>query len=178
MHEQRDEYNHRQREEESMKIMEALQKQKEYIEAEKICIYLSKGSEVSTHEFVRKMLSERKKKVIVPVTDAQKKCMTLSVLNNINDLQKGTFNILEPKKIHATTPEEVDLFIIPGVAFDVQGYRIGYGGGYYDRLLSKVNKPKIGIAYSIQIVQNIPKNETDIPVDKIITEDKIYGKNT
>ena len=180
MRQQRDEYDEIMRKKKSSEIMKMLQKQKEYENAEKICVYISKGSEVATHEWIRDILEEGSKKVVVPVTDVQKRKITLSMLSDMRDLKQGTYEILEPQedKRNAVSPEQVDLFIIPGIAFDGNCSRIGYGGGYYDKLLSTIKKPKIGVAYSFQIVQHIPKEKTDISVDKVITEKEVYGKDT
>ena len=75
-------------------------------------------------------------------------------------------------------PEQVDIFIVPGIAFDSKGSRIGYGQGYYDKLLSTTKKPKVGLAYSFQMVESIFTDTTDIAMDKVITEEEVYGKNT
>ncbi|MBS3138867.1 5-formyltetrahydrofolate cyclo-ligase [Candidatus Woesearchaeota archaeon] len=139
----RDAHDKRLREEKSVQIAEALQKQKEFMKAKTICIYLSKGSEV-----------------------------------DLNETKSGVYDILEPKKMRLILPEQVDLFIVPGIAFDNKCSRIGYGQGYYDKLLSTTRKPKVGLAYSFQMVESISAEPTDIAMDKVITEKEVYGKNT
>lgn len=98
-------------------------------------------------------------------------------------LQSNRFGIPEPKKIHnqITMPWGLDLIIMPLVAFDLSGNRLGMGGGYYDRTLSFKNKrshwkgPKlIGVAHDLQCVDSIPVNDWDIPLDAVITEKHLY----
>jgi len=172
----RDAHDKRLREEKSVQIAEALQKQKEFMKAKTICIYLSKGSEVETLALVKIILKE--KRVVVPVTDVKKKQIVLSMLHDLNETKSGVYDILEPKKMRLILPEQVDLFIVPGIAFDNKCSRIGYGQGYYDKLLSTTRKPKVGLAYSFQMVESISAEPTDIAMDKVITEKEVYGKNT
>ena len=70
-------------------------------------------------------------------------------------------------------PKEIDLIIVPGIVFDLRGFRIGYGEGYYDRLLKSAGVPKIGLAYEFQMRDKLPKESHDVCVDKIITENRI-----
>lgn len=87
--------------------------------------------------------------------------------------QKKTFVVVEPKPLQLPETLKADLFIVPGVAFDREGYRLGRGKGYYDRLLKDVTAPKIGLAYSFQIVPRLPHNRYDIPMDIVVTESGI-----
>jgi len=70
-------------------------------------------------------------------------------------------------------PKHLDIAIIPGVAFDIRGMRLGYGKGYYDRLIKNLHCPKIALAYEFQIVDNIPEEEHDHLMNKIVTEKRI-----
>lgn len=83
--------------------------------------------------------------------------------------------VLGPYKIKEPTGEEVDvdIVVVPGSVFDKNGYRIGYGGGYYDRYLNK-NHIKIGVCFSFQVVDEVPKESHDVPLDYLVTEDAIY----
>ena len=99
-----------------------------------------------------------------------------SLLKSFKELEPGFFNILTPKKEFQRfiDPQEIDLVIVPGVAFKKDGYRVGYGGGYYDRFLSKIpDVPTIAIAFSLQMVDDLPSDSFDIPVDYIYTEESI-----
>ena len=92
---------------------------------------------------------------------------------DLTNLKEDKYGILEPTKdIEAMNKNELDLVIMPGLAFDTNGGRLGYGGGYYDKYLQKIagNLSKVALAYDFQIVQEVPKEEHDIKVDYIITE--------
>jgi 5-formyltetrahydrofolate cyclo-ligase len=88
----------------------------------------------------------------------------------------GAYTILEPRQecVNEVSPESIDLIIIPGVAFDGQGNRIGHGMGYYDRLLQKkIRTHCLGLAFEFQIVESIPTEIHDVKIKKIITEERI-----
>ncbi|MGQ4833551.1 MAG: 5-formyltetrahydrofolate cyclo-ligase [Candidatus Asgardarchaeia archaeon] len=152
----------------------------EYKIAKVILIYIAKGNEVSTAEIIDNALKSGKR-VFVPVTFPQKREMKFTELFSDwkSCLEKGVYGILEPKKdcrrfdnkIH----EKADLIIVPGIAFDVKCGRIGWGGGYYDRFLKRVSKdiPKVGLAYELQIVDEVPMTENDVRVNIIVTEKRI-----
>lgn len=145
-----------------------------YKNASCILFYVSYDNEVNTHEMIKETL-RRDKKVIVPKTDIEKKILLLSKLESWDDLCPGSFSILEPKDhcVRDTALSSIDLCIIPGVAFDCQGNRIGHGGGYYDRLFqNKCHAHRIGLAFEFQIVKTILSEPHDIKVEKIITEDR------
>ncbi len=91
------------------------------------------------------------------------------------ELSIGSYGILEPRteKIRKTRVEDIDLIIVPGVAFDKKGNRIGHGKGYYDRLLDKTNATKIGLAFEFQLLKEIPTDKHDLPIDILITEKRI-----
>jgi 5-formyltetrahydrofolate cyclo-ligase len=92
-------------------------------------------------------------------------------IKNLKQVELGAYKILEPKKhLPRLKPQQIDLAFIPGIAFSRDGHRVGYGKGFYDRLMKKLTCPKIGIAYEFQIVNNIPGEKHDVPVDMIITE--------
>jgi 5-formyltetrahydrofolate cyclo-ligase len=90
------------------------------------------------------------------------------------ELELSYYDILAPKDeyIRIVSPKVVDLVLVPGVAFDKRGYRVGYGGGYYDRFFNKLEKGviKIGLCYEMQILPEVPTDIYDIPIDYIITE--------
>lgn len=161
----------------SKKIIEKIFNSSFYKSADTIMCFISFGDEVNTHEFIKKSIDESKK-ILVPITIPETRELKLSHLKDFNELEIGHYNILTPKKefTRYTSPEEIDLIIVPGVVFDTEGYRIGYGGGYYDRFLSDLmNKPKISIAFDLQIVERVPREDFDIPVDYIYTEKEIIN---
>ena len=155
--------------------------QKRFIEldelqrAHMILFYVSYGSEVATHEMIQTCLATGKK-VVVPCTDVKNKTLSLSELRQWDDLCVGAYHIQEPRMECRceVALDAVDLIIVPGIAFDRAGHRIGHGMGYYDRLLSEnVKATKIGLAFELQLVDTIPTEHHDVSVDMIITEKRI-----
>src|SRR5690625_1208076 len=98
---------------------------------------------------------------------------------NVKELENVYLDLYEPTEdiSKLIQKNEIDLIVVPGLLFDQRGYRIGYGGGYYDRYLNNYMNDKISIAMEEQVVNYIPYDEHDIPVDTIITEKNIYEKN-
>lgn len=159
-------------------IIEKLTSISEYLNSTNIMTFVSYSSEVDTHNLIIRALAEGKK-VYVPVTKRNPREMNPSRIKSFEDLVPGYFNILTPKKekVEIVEPEKLDLVIVPGVLFDKAGFRIGYGGGYYDRFLPQLRKDvkKIAIAFELQVQSDkLPVNSFDIPVDMIITEESIY----
>ncbi|TCO73130.1 5-formyltetrahydrofolate cyclo-ligase [Marinisporobacter balticus] len=148
-----------------------------YKSAKTVMIYIDFRNEVKTHCIIEDLLKSNKN-VIIPISVPTTKEMILSqLLDPKEELVKGTYGILEPKEryIRKVDPAILDLIIIPGVAFDRKGYRIGYGGGYYDRFLDKISEatPSIALSFDLQIVDKVPNDSFDYPVDYIITETQI-----
>ncbi|KKU87797.1 MAG: hypothetical protein UY16_C0018G0002 [Candidatus Gottesmanbacteria bacterium GW2011_GWA2_47_9] len=139
-----------------------------------ICAYVSTSEEVDTKEIIIHLLRQGKQ-VVVPKAEGNE--LTVYRIKSVDDLVPGGFGILEPKDNcqHADV-SMIDVFIVPGIAFDRQGYRLGWGKGYYDRLLARVTVPKIGLAYATQIVSGLPHESYDIQMDVVITQEKTYGK--
>ena len=146
--------------------------------AQTVALFVSFKSEVLTESIIRGAFS-LSKVIAVPVTDLTRKQLSLSRLMDFDaDLAPGTWGIPEPKPgcIRPVALNEPDLFVAPGVVFDRQGRRIGYGGGFYDRLLRAlpVRKPVVALAFALQIVESVPFDPShDQPVDIIITEEEI-----
>lgn len=145
----------------------------------KVMIFVSFNNEIKTHQLIKKWLKEDKD-LYLPYIDKDDNLMKICQINNFeSDLKKGVYGILEPKKEIRSNNLKVNLdtVIVPGLVYDKKGYRIGYGGGYYDKFLSTLNSSvkKIGIVYSDFIVDSLPKDHYDIPVDKIITDLKIIN---
>lgn len=148
-----------------------------YKDAKIIMTFISFGDEVDTHEFIKKSLLDSKR-IVVPITFPKTKEIKPSEILDFNELEIGFYNILTPKDefIRFIDPKEIDLIIVPGVAFDRNGYRVGYGGGYYDRFLSKYpDAVKLGIAFDLQLIDEVPREHFDIAVDFIFTENKIIN---
>lgn len=157
-------------------IYHSLIKNPLYLKSKNIMIYLSFSKEVDTHNLIKYSLSIGKN-ILVPITYPKENIIRPSILKDFSHLEIGHYNILAPKEefIEFFPANEIDLVIVPGVAFNLDGYRIGYGGGYYDRFLSSIpNVDTIALLYSMQLVDFIPINQYDIPVRLLITEDNTY----
>jgi len=162
----------------SIVIKESLFKLPQFLSAQSVMFYVSFRSEVETHAMIREALASGKT-VVVPATDMKNRSLALSRLEDFDtDLAPGTWGILEPKpdKIRPFSCRDIDLVIAPGAAFSEKGWRIGYGGGFYDRLLKESGKNACALAFELQIVSDIPHDpQKDVPVNCIITEKRIVS---
>jgi len=167
--------------EKSLKIRENLFSLEEFKKAKNILFYVSFKNEVGTHKMIKELIAKKEKTVIVPYVMGDNPILQLSELKNFDWLEVKTFGVLEPKELYIRefNHEKVDLVIVPGIVFDKQGHRIGYGHGYYDKFLKKLGKnvKKIGLAFELQVVDEIPKEEHDVPVDCMVTEERVIGCN-
>ncbi|WP_040215154.1 5-formyltetrahydrofolate cyclo-ligase [Clostridium polynesiense] len=147
----------------------------EYKNAKNIFLFTSFGSEVDTHEIIRQALRQGKR-VAVPRVNKETKLMEAKIIDNLEDMAEGYYGILEPSEAaEEMSPESIDLIIMPGVAFDLKGGRIGYGAGFYDKFLKEVSEstPKIAIAYELQLIEEVPMESYDVRIDGVITEKRI-----
>ena len=147
-----------------------------YINAKNIFIYISFGSEVETKKIIEHAISIGKN-IYVPKTDKNIKEMIAVKIHNFDNMTVDKWGILEPTIVDKNlVGNKFDLIIMPGVAFDITGNRIGYGGGYYDKYIYQLkNKPTIlALAYEFQIINNIIAESHDIKLDYIITENNFY----
>ncbi|GAB6085247.1 5-formyltetrahydrofolate cyclo-ligase [Alkaliphilus crotonatoxidans] len=161
----------------SHQILERLVTMTEYLKAKNVMLYLSFQREVMTQQIISDLFQHRKR-VFIPVTVPKTKELIVSELLSLeDDLEVGNFGVLEPKKeaLRPFSAQELDLVLVPGVAFDTRGYRIGYGAGYYDRFLPTLTPgvPTIGLAHEVQMIEQVPNDSYDIPVEKIVTEDRL-----
>lgn len=153
-------------------IIERLKETDAYRKSKNIFFYIGFGSEIDTAKYIEEFLIEGKK-VFVPRTNMAIKTMEAVEITSLGELERNKFGILEPNKDKKSTDKNLlQLVIMPGVAFDVDKGRIGYGGGYYDKYLENIDEgiPKIALAYEIQIIDNVPREDHDILPDFIITE--------
>lgn len=157
-------------------IEEKLAKLNEFKKAHVILIYLSLPDEVETYTIINNF----KEKIFVAprIADFTKEpLLQLFEFTHPKHTLKNKFGILEPRDTNRWfLPEEIDLAIIPGVAFDLKCNRLGFGKGYYDKLLKKLHCPSIGLAYELQIVPKLPLDEHDEAVDMIVTEERVIRK--
>lgn len=141
--------------------------------AETIFAYLNFGSEISTMPLIKELL-KKGKRVFIPWINQDKKIMELTELKNPEkELQPGYYGILEMKEEYLDLyRDNIDVVLTPGLVFDNQYYRIGYGGGFYDKYFSGINYTpfKVALAYSFQVVEELPREEFDQQIDAILTE--------
>ncbi len=144
---------------------------KPYRACEIILTYVSTSIEVDTLELIKNALAE-KKTVAVPRCVPDKREMEFYIISSFDDLEFGTFNVLEPKTdvCEKLTSFKNSLCIVPGLSFDCEGYRIGYGKGYYDRFLSVYDGVTVGICYKKCVEWKFPHGFFDRPVDLLLTE--------
>lgn len=161
-------------------IIQKVLQTNEYKESQNILLYADYCHEVMTRALFEDALLH-KKKVYFPKTDGETGTMEFYQVVSVTQLYEGYKGIKEPKadadKRFVWKKEEDTLAIIPGVAFDVNGYRIGYGKGFYDRYLSdKRPISTIALAFACQITDDaIPVDVHDIKMDKVVTEEIIYS---
>jgi len=161
----------------SAEIITRLRRLPAFAAARGFLIYVaSKENEVDTKPLIRSLLKHIYP-VLVPVAEPAGKLLW-SRLHDMADLEPGRFGILEPRPDarRIAKPPADSVVVVPGVAFSVDGWRIGYGGGYFDRFLANFRGPIIGLAYDIQIVTHIDHAPHDIPMDFIVTETTIYRR--
>lgn len=149
----------------SAEILAALEVHPAFRAASIVLLYYSLKDEVDTHEFVRKW--SREKLILLPVVTGEE--LELRVFTGPEDLATGAYGIGEPTGELFTDYAAIDLAVIPGVAFDAAGNRLGRGKGYYDRLLPRLTAFKAGICFPFQLVEEVPAEPFDIRMDAIIS---------
>jgi len=155
----------------NQKIQTQLVSLEQFNKANTVMVYASLPWEVDT-SFIWDYV-EKKRLVFPKVVGGN---LRLIVVKSRDELKPGVMNIMEPSGKKEVEPEEIDLVIVPGIAFDFSGYRLGYGGGYYDKLLPKVKGLKVGLVPELFRLPQLPREEHDIPVDVVISESRIYRK--
>jgi 5-formyltetrahydrofolate cyclo-ligase len=153
----------------SEKIQKRLKKINAYRDAQKIGVYYPIGSEVLTQDIIQELLSNGKD-VFLPKVIGKK--MEFRKISNFSSLEKGSFDIMEPKD-DCQTDNSLDVVLVPTVGISPVGVRLGYGHGFYDKFLAEHKTATISLTLEKQIVKNIPKSEHDIIINWIITEDRI-----
>lgn len=148
----------------------------DFKEPKLVMCYASMGDEVQIRPLIQRWL-DLGVTVAMPrvISKGQMEAVTLP---DLTSLVEGEYGILtpDPAKSQVVAPEELDMIIVPGVAFDTRGERLGMGGGFYDAFMAKaVNAKRIALAYSCQLVSSVPMEEHDVLVHKIITEQGIYN---
>ena len=146
--------------------MDSLNSYKEFRDTETVFCYVSYNGEVETLNLIPEIL--KTKTLVVPYCIDNDGNMIAVKINSPDDLVKGMYGILEPKNPVPFPKEEIDFVIVPGVAFSKDGYRLGYGKGYYDRFLSGISPYKLGVCKKELFLEKLPHNEFDIKMDKVM----------
>jgi 5-formyltetrahydrofolate cyclo-ligase len=139
--------------------------------ARTVMLFSSFGSEVDTAPLIAR-LDEERRRVALPRT---KDHGMLSVAYRPGDpVSVAPFGAMEPAGGTIVAPEEIDAVLVPGLAFDRAGYRVGYGGGFFDRFLAKTRTDalRVGICFALQVVGEVPRGAADLPVDVIVTDEE------
>ena len=163
----------------SEKIVRDFMKLPEYAKAGTVMFYVDVRTEVRTRQSLPDALTHGKRIVVPYCVDGE---LELFLLENMDELSIGMYKILEPKPELRELPEkrvpveELDLVMVPGVAFDRRGARMGHGMGYYDKLLehARPDAPLVALAFECQLFPEIPTQAHDVFMDKIVTEKTIY----
>lgn len=155
----------------SQKIQKRLIKEEDIKNAQIIGITLSSFPEVDTWNFIEELWSQGKQ-VAVPKCNPVTREMKFYVIDSYNQLEVVYMKLKEPipNITKSVNENQIDVLIVPGVVFDRRGYRIGFGGGYYDRFLSGYVGPTLALAFNSQIIEEVPVERFDLPISIIVTE--------
>ena len=148
-----------------------------YKKAEWIFPYVNYGSEVETVTLIEMSLKQGKKVAVPLLINPRENKMVFQQIDELKNINKVHYGIMEPERDDSRFVEPTDktLIIVPGIAFDVNGYRLGYGGGYYDRYLSDHTMlANYGLGFEMQIVDRILIDGYDVRLDGLITEERTY----
>lgn len=151
--------------EKSRDIFEQVRQIKEFQEAKRVLCYWSMPDEVPTQDFVIEMSAD--KDIFLPVVSGDD--LLIRKFTGTDNMEEGVFaTLFEPSNTEDININDVDLVLVPGVAFDLSGRRMGRGKGFYDRLLVNTNIYKIGICFDFQLVERVPTDENDILMNKVV----------
>lgn len=161
----------------SWAILDQLKKYEYQLIGKNIFIFIDFKKEVMTEPIIN-YLKTINCNIFIPRIDMESKTMKIYPYTSHKDLVESKYGILEPQADQSKIVSEdiIDVVITPGVIFDKRGYRIGYGGGYYDKLFGRIgsNVLKIAIGFDMQVVNSVPTNQYDQKVDYLITETMVY----
>jgi 5-formyltetrahydrofolate cyclo-ligase len=164
------------REEKSLAVQEMLLRLGCFQRSKIVALYWSFRGEVDT-QLIFEQGWKREKELLLPVIRAGEGVLTFLKANSREELIPGRYGIMVPPwQVERVMPlESIEIIVIPGVGFDLNGVRLGYGGGYYDRTLKRLpdRAKKLGLAFDLQLVDRLPADSTDVKVDMVITESRV-----
>jgi 5-formyltetrahydrofolate cyclo-ligase len=174
---QRDRLNRFEIVQKSTAITEKLYRLPVYRASYTVMYFLSFRSEVDTRAMIMAALAEGKRVLVPKALPRTRELLPSQLTDWERDLAPGAYGIPEPREeaLIPVDPAAVELLVVPGVAFDEQGNRLGYGGGYYDRFFKRIapETPLVALAFELQIVDSVPVQPWDRPVDLIVTERRL-----
>lgn len=160
----------------SKKICQQLTALPEFKKAQTVHCYVSinERNEVNTHPLIKTMLAGAKQ-VVVPITKIEEGTLRNVQLTSFDDLELNRWGVLEPTEGKKVRADKFDIVIVPMVGGDQHKNRIGYGKGFYDRFLAQTDCPKIGLLFEQCLVDELPAEKFDVPLDKLITEKTVIS---
>ena len=155
----------------SAKIIEKIIQSPFYKNAKTIHTYVALPNEVDTHTLIEHAW-KLGKKIIVPRVQPGSSMLEHYFITKLTDLEPGSFHLMEPNPnlCEKADPADAELVFVPGLAFDRNGNRLGYGKGFYDRFLTTQSSRKIGLAFELQVLTDVPVSTHDVAVNDIISE--------
>jgi 5-formyltetrahydrofolate cyclo-ligase len=148
----------------------------EVTSAQAVLVYLTYRSELPTEPLIRGFRSQGVT-IAVPWLEKRRALFIPALWGEDRDLVEGPYGLLQPREPVAIPPSALDVIVVPAVVFDREGYRIGYGKGYFDRFLSQpgIRGVRVGLAFDLQVVDHLPRDPWDQPVDYIATESSLLN---
>jgi 5-formyltetrahydrofolate cyclo-ligase len=163
-------YSARELNAQSLEIQAKIESLEVFKRSESVLLYCSLPDEVQTSQMLTAWMAT--KTCFLPQVDGNR--MLIREHRAGNELKPGYMGILEPAGNIVADPDSIDLIIVPGIAFDAAGNRLGRGKGYYDRLLARTKTVSIGVCFDFQLVESVPVCEHDVPVRYVVTPTAVY----
>lgn len=160
----------------SYEIARSLYSSPLWLQAKTIGITVSKPPEADTWQIIRKAWEDGKR-VAVPKCIPQAKQMVFRELKSFMELESVYYGLWEPspEKTEEVLSEEIETLIVPGLAYMKNGFRLGFGGGYYDRFLEQYKGRTVSLAFELQVINGFPVENHDKPVEMIITDQRVWA---
>lgn len=154
-------------------VCELIAQTNEFLFADTVLLYFPINNEISPLPLMKAAI-KMGKSVAFPVCQRADKTLLFRIVDGLDDLKQADFGLFEPNAaLKVATPTEKTLCIVPAILFSREGYRIGYGGGYYDRFLKNFNGTSVGITYDELLFDSIPHEAHDVPLNMIISEREV-----
>jgi 5-formyltetrahydrofolate cyclo-ligase len=153
----------------SNRIRDNLRKIDFYRNAKSTGMYYSIGSEVQTHDLIQEFFNQGKEFALPRI---EKNDLIFKKISSLSDLERGSFGVMEPKE-KCEIVKNLDVILVPSIALTREGYRLGYGFGFYDRYLHGKKSKKIGLSYAKNVLKTFPHDDHDVKMDCLVTEDSV-----